>query len=229
MIRFDMSKYREAESIWKFVGSPEGQVGDLAEAILKKPYSLILLDEFEKATTEILNLFLPIFDEGKIKDNLGRELDFSNSLIIATSNAHSEYIFEKLSQNKPFEKIALDLQNLLTEDFPPELLNRFNKVIIFKPLSLENIKKITGLLLEPLKKELAQKYGYQLEISREALEAVAQKGYSKEFGARPLKHAIETEIRDFLAKEILKNNWPKNTSLFIDWKEGQFCVKISRL
>ena len=228
MIRFDMSKYRDPLSIWKFIGSPDGkETGELAEAILRKPYSIVLLDEFEKATTEILNLFLPILDEGKIKDNMERTLDFTNSLIIATSNAHSEYIFEALNKNEPFDKIALELKNLLVKDYPPELLNRFNEVIIFKPLNMEDVKKIAILLLKPIEKELSNKYNYQLKITQTALNQLVEKGYSKEFGARPLKHTIEREVRDLLAKEILENQWPPRTKLVFDWQNDRFCVKIA--
>ncbi len=227
MIRFDMSKYREADGIKKFIGSNNGQPGELSEAILNKPYSIVLLDEFEKASIEVLNLFLPIFDEGKIKDNLGRVLDFSNSLIIATSNAHSQYIFDSLNNNKPFEKISFDLKNnLLTNDFSPELLNRFNEVVVFKPLGMKEIEKIATLLLKPLENELAEKYRYSFKISESALREIIKEGYSKEFGARPLKHAIEKRVRDTLARGILENNWPPNTNLLLDWQNNQFCVKI---
>ncbi len=227
MIRFDMSKYQDSSSIKKFIGSDDGQAGELSEAILNKPYSILLLDEFEKASPEILNLFLPILDEGKIKDNFGRNLNFSNSLIIATSNAHSQYIFDSLNQKKSFDEISFNLKNnLLTKDFSPELLNRFNEVVVFKPLSKKDIRKIAFLLLKPLEKEVSEKYRYSLSFSEKALDALIEKGYSKEFGARPLKHTIEKEIRNLLAEEILKNNWPANTNLLIDWQENQFYVKI---
>ena len=227
MIRFDMSKYKTSLGIWKFIGSPKGEAGDLSSAILKKPYSLILLDEFEKATTEILNLFLPILDEGKITDNLGQKLDFSNSLIIATSNAHSEYIFKELKKGKAFKEIAESLKGLLVEDFPPELLNRFSGITVFKPLTKENIKKIALLKLKPLKEKISQRHEYELEVSEKALEALVEKGYSKEFGARPLEHTIEREIKSLLSKEILKNQWPTGTSLKIDWNGEKFYVNIN--
>ena len=227
IVRFDMSKYRTSLGIWKFIGSPNGESGDLSSAILKKPYSLILLDEFEKATTEILNLFLPILDEGKITDNLGQKLDFSNSLIIATSNAHSEYIFEQLEKGLSYKEINENLKTLLVKDFPPELLNRFTDIIIFKPLSKENIEKIAILKLKPLEEELSQRYRYNLKISEKALSALVKEGYSKEFGARPLEHTIEKEIKSLLSEEILKNQWPAETKIEIDWNEKGFYVNIN--
>jgi len=224
IIRFDMSKYQTKFDLWKFIGSPEGEEGELTKAIKNKPYSVLLLDEFEKASREIQNLFLPIFDEGFIIDNNSNRLNFTNSLIIATSNTHSLFLIEEMRKGRQFPEIVLEFKNLLVKDFPPELLNRFSGLAVFRPLTKEEIKKVTLLNLELLKKTIAEKHHYNLSFSPQAIEVLAEKGYSQEFGVRPLKYVIKREIRGLLAKEILKNNWSPGTNLLIDWQENQFVV-----
>ena len=136
MIRFDMSEYQDKQSIFRFIGSPDGTVsGGLTEAALKKPYSLILLDEFEKAHPDLVNLFLQVFDDGRLTDNLGRIVDFQNTIIIATSNAHSNFIKSEIEAGRTMSAISEELKKKLTEYFRPELLNRFSGIIVFKSLS----------------------------------------------------------------------------------------------
>lgn len=224
IVRFDMSKYQTKFDLWKFIGSPEGEEGKLTKAIRNKPYSVLLLDEFEKASREIQNLFLPIFDEGFIIDNNSNKLNFTNSLIIATSNAHSLFLIEEMRKGRQFSEIVLEFKNLLVKDFPPELLNRFSGLAVFRPLSKEEIKKVTLLNLELLKKIIAEKHHYSLSFSSRVIEVLAEKGYSQEFGVRPLKYVIKKEIRGLLAREILKNSWLPGTNLFVDWQENQFVV-----
>jgi len=227
LIRFDMSKYQKPEAIYKLIGDPENNIlGELSEAILKNPYSVILLDEFEKSHPKVLNLFLPIFDEGKIVDNFGYTLDFSHSLIIATSNANANFIVEALREGKTIPEIEEEFRNSLIEFFPPELLNRFSQIIIFRSLKEEEIKKICQLQLKELKKEMAEK-GIILEFSPRVIERLSEEGFSREFGARPLKRTIERNIRSLLADWLIKNPAPAGTKILIDWDGKYFLKKLS--
>jgi len=169
IIRFDMSKYQKPESVNKLIGDLENNIfGELSEAILKNPYSVILLDEFEKAHPKVLNLFLPIFDEGEIIDNFGYKLDFSHSLIIATSNANANFIVKSLREGKTISEIETPFRESLIKFFPPELLNRFSQIILFKSLGEKEIYQICLLQLKELKKEMARK-GIILEFSQSAI------------------------------------------------------------
>ncbi|MFB6212874.1 MAG: AAA family ATPase [Candidatus Magasanikbacteria bacterium] len=154
MIRFDMSEYQNKESIHQLIGSPDGEkTGALTDAVLNQPYSLILLDEFEKAHSEILNIFLQVFDDGRLTDNLNRTVKFENTIIIATSNAHSKFIKEEIEKGKDVSKISSEIKQKLTDYFKPELLNRFSEIITFKTLDQEEIKKIAKIKLNKLKKK----------------------------------------------------------------------------
>ena len=219
IIRFDMSKYQKPESVNKLIGDLENNIfGELSEAILKNPYSVILLDEFEKAHPKVLNLFLPIFDEGEIVDNFGYKLDFSHSLIIATSNANANFIVESLREGKTILEIETQFRESLIKFFPPELLNRFSQIILFKSLGEKEIYQICLLQLKELKKEMAKK-GIILEFSQKAINQLSKEGFSKEFGARPLKRTIERNIRSLLANWLIKNPPIPGTKVFIDWDQ----------
>jgi len=222
MIRFDMSEYQDKQSIFKFIGSPDGSMsGNLTDAVIKNPYSLILLDEFEKAHPDILNIFLQVFDDGRLSDNFGKVADFSNAIIIATSNAHSNFIKENIEQGKPMTQIGEDLKKKLTDYFRPELINRFSGIIVFKNLSQEDIVAIAKISLRGLAKDLMDSHGIEMEFADEAIKKIANLGYDPVFGARPLRGVISEKIRSVLAEKILKNEVEKGDSLLISIKQDE--------
>lgn len=205
MVRFDMSEYQDKQSIFRFIGSPDGSMsGALTDAVLQKPYSLVLLDEFEKAHPDILNLFLQVFDDGRLTDNMGRTADFQNTIIIATSNANSNFIKESIESGKNMEEVGEELKKKLTESFRPELINRFSGIIVFKSLSKEDTVSIARILLKDLIKDVNTNQGIHLEFSEAAIGKISEWGYDPVFGARPLRGVISDKVRSVLAEKILK-------------------------
>jgi ATP-dependent Clp protease ATP-binding subunit ClpC len=204
MIRFDMTEYQDKQSFERFIGSPDHAVsGMLTEAVFQKPYSLILLDEFEKAFPDILNLFLQVFDDGRLTDNLGRVIDFQNTIIIATSNAHSDILAEALRGGETISQIAEYFKTKLTDIFRPELINRFSKIVVFKNLSPGDVLAIARLNLEELSKQLVAQ-GINVEWDEEAVKLVAHQGFDPVFGARPIRQVISEKLRSPLSELILK-------------------------
>jgi ATP-dependent Clp protease ATP-binding subunit ClpC len=219
MIRFDMSEYQDKQSIFRFIGSPDGSMsGSLTDAVIKKPYSLILLDEFEKAHPDILNIFLQVFDDGRLTDNFGRVVDFSNTIIIATSNANSNFIKEGIEQGKSMSQLSEELKKKLTEYFKPELINRFSEIIVFKSLSQGNIMSIAKILLNNFAQDLKETHNIEMEFADEAIRKIAEWGYDPVFGARPLRGVISDKIRSILAEKILKNEIEKGAMLLVSAK-----------
>lgn len=227
MIRFDMSEYQDKQSVFRFIGSPDGRMpGNLTEAVSQKPYSLILLDEFEKANSDILNLFLQVFDEGRLTDNLGRLVDFQNTIIIATSNAHSEFIKTEIEQGKTMNTIADALKQKLTDYFKPELLNRFSSIIVFRSLIFEEIVAIAKLQLDNLAKTLGENQGIELRFEDSAVKKIAELGYSPVFGARPLRQAISENIRGVLAEKILRKEIGRGNIIKAELEGEKFVFRI---
>lgn len=207
LIRLDMSEFVGEDGIKKLLGSTSDQgesKGQLTEAVFDDPYSLILLDEFEKADSKILDLFLQVFDDGRLTDGLGKTVSFVNSIIIATSNAGSEFIRENLSKgavNKKFKQTLLEF--LQTKNvFKPELLNRFDDIIVFKPLDSAQISQIVKLLLTQFSKSLYEK-DIRISFDQKVLEKIVIEGFDKEFGARPLRRYIQDNIEDLIAQKML--------------------------
>jgi ATP-dependent Clp protease ATP-binding subunit ClpC len=226
MIRFDMTEYQDKQSSFRLIGSPDGQTrGTLTDAVLEKPYSLILLDEFEKANPDVLNLFLQVFDDGRLTDNLGRTVQFDNTIIIATSNAHSAYIKEETEKGTPMAQVAESLKRKLTDFFKPELLNRFSDVIVFKNLSKEDTKAIARLNLKDLVTALSAAQAIDLTFDESAVSAVAEQGYDPVFGARPLRNVISQKLRSVLAELILKGEIKKGDALTCVFENEQFVFK----
>lgn len=222
MVRFDMSEYQDKQSFYRFIGSPDGKIfGALTEAITQKPYSLILLDEFEKAFPDILDLFLQVFDDGRLTDNLGRTVDFQNTIIIATSNARSDVVNDALKHGQTMNQIAEYLKNKLTDVFKPELLNRFSKIVIFNNLLPKDLEKIALINLTDFSK-LAAERGIELEFSQDAIRAVAKLGYEPAFGARPINRVIEECLRAPLAEKILKREVQKGKKYRVVFGEETF-------
>ncbi|MBI5306178.1 ATP-dependent Clp protease ATP-binding subunit [Candidatus Wolfebacteria bacterium] len=225
MARFDMSEYQTKESIMRFIGTPDGKnSGNLTEAITQKPYSLILLDEFEKSHPDILNIFLAVFDDGRLTDNIGRTVDFTNTIIIATSNAHSDFIKDRIEAGDAIEKIGEELKKKLTSYFKPELLNRFSQVIVFKNLSQNDIEAIARFQLKSLVKTLEEQ-GISLNFGDEIVKKIAVLGYDPVFGARPLRGVISEKLRGVLAEKILKGEVIRGSAVKLELKDND--IKIA--
>ncbi len=211
MIRFDMSEYMEKFSVTRLIGAPPGYVGydeggQLTEAVRRKPYSVLLFDEIEKAHPDVFNIFLQILDDGRVTDSQGRLIDFKNTIIILTSNLGSQAILDSISQYEKVTDEAKEMVELaLKNHFRPEFLNRLDEIIYFNALSKTEVYGIVKLLLNDLRKRLGAK-GIELKITKEAIEFIIEKGYDINFGARPLKRTIQAEIETVVAKEMVAQN-----------------------
>lgn len=227
MHRFDMSEYQTKESIARFIGNPDGSTtGALTDAVRALPYSLILLDEFEKAHPDILNLFLQVFDDGRLTDSLGRTADFSNTIIIATSNAHSDFIKEEIEKGKKVPDIADELKKKLTVYFKPELINRFSDIIVFRSLTGKEVETIASILLEEVAATLREAHGVDLTIDLSAVSRIAELGWSPVFGARPLRQVISEHVRGVLAEKILRREVTRGMKLTFAYENGAFDFRI---
>ncbi len=209
ILRIDMSEYMEKHSVARLIGSPPGYVGheeggQLTEAVRRKPYSIVLFDEIEKAHPEVFNVLLQVFDDGRLTDGKGRVVDFTNTVIIATSNIGSEIILNSLKQKKSIKDIDQDIKKLLYQYFKPEFLNRIDEIIVFNPLNKKDIKAIINLQLERVK-SLASGQGIEIvSISPKVVDYLVEKGFSEEFGAREIKRTVYQEIEIPLSKQLLE-------------------------
>lgn len=217
MIRLDMSEYQEKSSITRLIGSLESnQGGQLTEAVRKSPSAVLLLDEIEKAHPDILNIFLQVMDEGRLTDATGRVIDFTNLIIIATSNAGTDFIQEQINKKTPVEVITeILIQEKLKPYFRPEFLNRFDGVVVFKPLNREDIKKIAKLLLKKLTKQIEEK-GIKFRATEEAIAELAEAGYDPAFGARPLRRVLQNRVIDLLAKLLLEGKIERRDEVILN-------------
>ncbi len=205
MIRFDMSEYQTPDSINKLIGNSDGSTtGILTDQVRSKPFSLILLDEIEKAHSEILLTFLQVLDDGRITDSTGRVIDFTNSIIIATSNTGTREIQTVFDKNGTFDEMQNAAMSSVREHFAPEFLNRFTSIIVFNPLSIENVKKIALLMLNKVKK-LADAKNITLTFSNDLLDEIIKRGYNPQWGARPLARVIEDTVETYIADKLLRN------------------------
>ncbi|MCL4160848.1 UNVERIFIED_CONTAM: hypothetical protein GTU68_029471 [Idotea baltica] len=224
MTRIDMSEYQERHAVSRLVGAPPGYVGydeggQLTEAVRRKPYSVVLLDEIEKAHPDTFNILLQVLDEGHLTDNKGRVADFKNTIIIMTSNMGSTIIQERFEATKDIdsaiEAAKVDVLALLKQTVRPEFLNRIDDTIMFTPLSKENITAIVGLQLKGITKMIA-KQGIAFDATQEAVAYLAEKGYNPEYGARPVKRVIQKEVLNALSKEILAGNVTTDSIILLD-------------
>jgi len=216
LVRLDMSEYMEKHTVARLIGAPPGYVGyeeggQLTEAVKRRPYSLILLDEIEKAHPDVFNVLLQILDDGRLTDGKGRTVDFRNTLIIMTSNLGSSVIKEISGDYKAMER---EVRKILEAQFKPEFLNRIDEVIIFRPLSKDIILKIVGLQVDQLKKRLEDRK-ITIEIGREAAELLAERGYDPVYGARPLKRTIQRDVQNPLAMRILAGEYREGDTVVI--------------
>ncbi len=228
MVRIDMSEYQERHSVSRLIGAPPGYIGydeggQLTEAVRRKPYSVILLDEIEKAHPDVFNILLQVLDEGRLTDNKGRVANFKNTIIIMTTNIGSHIIqenLEKITDTNYFEVLEDtkdQVMDLLRKSVRPEFINRIDEIIMFRPLSKSDIRKIVGIQFELIKKRLGES-GVKLDISEKALDRLSKLGYDPQFGARPLKRVLQREILNELSKQILSGKVNKDSIIFVDMK-----------
>ncbi|MEK7630005.1 MAG: ATP-dependent Clp protease ATP-binding subunit [Patescibacteria group bacterium] len=228
MHRFDMSEYQDKQSIFRFIGTPDGEKsGALTDAVMANPYSLVLLDEFEKAHPDILNLFLQVFDDGRLTDSLGRTVDFTNAIIIATSNAHSEFIKEEIEKGRSSDEVGEELKKKLTDYFKPELINRFSEVIVFRNLNEAEIHTITKFLIKDVSDVLAETHGIELAVDEAAVKKIAELGFSPVFGARPLRQVISEKIKGVLADKILRREISRGNKINFVLENNDFQFNIT--
>jgi len=231
IVRIDMSEYMEKFSVSRLIGAPPGYVGydeggQLTEAVRRRPYSVVLFDEIEKAHPDVFNILLQVLDDGRITDSQGRTVDFKNTIIILTSNLGANFILEGIQDDGTISSEAEnEVNGLLRSTFRPEFLNRLDEIIMFKPLTKSQIGGIVDLLLESVKKRLdAKQIG--LEITDKAKSLIIDQGYDVTFGARPLKRFIQSNVETNLAKIILKQDVKPKSMLVVDDEKGELVVKV---
>jgi len=216
LVRLDMSEYQLPDSLKKMIGDVDGTLGYLTEAVRKKPFTLVLLDEVEKAHPDILNLFLQVLDDGRLTDGQGRTISFSESIIIATSNIGAVYIQEQIKLQTPLPHIKQELiDNQLNKYLRPELINRFDGIIVFKPLSEQDVFAVAALMLKKIKKNLAEK-GIDLKADKAGVAVLAKEGYDPKFGARPLRRLLQDKIENIIANKILAGELKRRDTVIID-------------
>ena len=233
LTRIDMSEYQERHSVSRLIGAPPGYVGydesgQLTEAVRRKPYSVVLLDEIEKAHPDVFNILLQVLDDGRLTDNKGRIVNFKNTMVIMTSNVGSHIIQQKLTElnNQNRDAVLEDTKKqvfqLLKQTIRPEFLNRVDELIMFTPLTLDEINNVVRLQLDEVKNML-EKSQIKVGFTESAINWLAQVGYDPQFGARPIKRVIQREVLNTLSRKILANEVTKETGIEIDY-DGQKLV-----
>jgi ATP-dependent Clp protease ATP-binding subunit ClpB len=231
MVRIDMSEYQERHTISRLIGAPPGYVGyeesgQLTEAVRRKPYSVVLLDEIEKAHPDVFNILLQVLDDGRLTDNKGRTVDFKNTIIIMTSNIGSHIIQENLEEatdknrDEVFDRTREEVFDLLKKTIRPEFLNRIDEIVMFKPLTQDEIQTVVELQLGLVQKML-EKSDIRLKVSKNAITLIAVQGFDPQFGARPIKRVIQKNLLNELSKMILAGNVNKDKEIVVDEKEGK--------
>ena len=229
LIRIDMSEYMEKYSTSRLIGAPPGYVGyeeggQLTEAVRRKPYSVVLFDEIEKAHPDVFNILLQVLDDGRITDSQGRTVDFKNTIIILTSNLGSDYILEGINDKGEISKEAKEQVNdLLKKSFRPEFLNRLDEIVFYKPLKKEEVTKILDLLIVDLEKRLEDKH-ITLELTNNAKEYLIDNGYDEVYGARPLKRFVTKKLETLIAEKILQQEIKPSTKVVVDCKDNKLII-----
>jgi len=231
MVRIDMSEYQERHTVSRLVGAPPGYVGyeesgQLTEAVRRKPYSVVLLDEIEKAHPDVFNILLQVLDDGRLTDNKGRTVDFKNTIIIMTSNIGSHIIQENLekitdkNRDEVYNQTRDQVFELLKKTMRPEFLNRIDEIIMFKPLTKDEIHKVVELQVGGIQKMLA-KNDIRLKATKKAIQFIATQGFDPQFGARPIKRIIQKNLLNELSKMILEGKVNKDKEIVVDEKAGK--------
>ena len=230
MVRIDMTEYMEKYSVSRLIGAPPGYVGydeggQLTEAVRRKPYSVVLFDEIEKAHPDVFNILLQVLDDGRITDSQGRTVDFKNTIIILTSNLGSQYLLDGIDENGNISEEAREgVMNELRRSFRPEFLNRLDETIFFRPLTKDNLKGIIDIMLDSLKKRLADK-SLGLEITDAAKELIIDRGFDPVYGARPLRRYLQSSLETLVARKILSGDLDADSTITVDVENGELVCK----
>ena len=234
MIRIDMSEYMEKHAVARLIGAPPGYVGyeeggQLTEAVRRRPYTVVLFDEIEKAHHDVFNVLLQILDDGRLTDNQGRTVDFKNSIIIMTSNIGSPLLIENASETgQTAEHVRKKVMAELRASFRPEFLNRVDDIVLFKPLTLSEIKRIVDLQLNLLRARLADRH-INLELADAAREFIAREAYDPVYGARPLKRFLQRHVETPLSRKILSGDVRDNSRVTVEFKKGELVFESTPL
>jgi ATP-dependent Clp protease ATP-binding subunit ClpB len=226
MVRIDMSEFMEKHTVSRLIGAPPGYIGyeeggKLTEAVRRRPYCVILLDEIEKAHRDVFNILLQVLDDGRLTDNHGKTVDFTNTIVVMTSNIGSQAIQQIAEEGGTEDEIREAVTANLKGIFAPEFLNRIDETIVFHPLNRAEIRRIVDLQIKRLQKLLDEK-DLQLEVTEAARNQIAAVGYDPTYGARPLKRVIQQQLQNRLASEILKGEFAPGTKVRIDYRDGDF-------
>ena len=235
MTRIDMSEYQERHAVSRLIGAPPGYVGydeggQLTEAVRRRPYSVILLDEIEKAHPDVFNILLQVLDDGRLTDNKGRMVNFKNTIIIMTSNIGSHIIQENLedideeNKMKVLAKTKNEVYELLKKTIRPEFLNRIDEVIMFEPLTRENVAQIVKIQFSQIQKLLTEQ-DVNIKITPEAIDWLAQLGYDPQFGARPIKRVMQKQVLNELSKQVLSGTINKDKEIILDMFDNKFVFR----
>jgi len=225
-VRIDMSEYMEKHTVARLIGAPPGYVGyeeggRLTEAVRRRPYSVVLLDEIEKAHRDVFNVLLQVLDDGRLTDSLGHTVDFTNTIVVMTSNIGSQVIQEITKEGGSEEEVRNAVKEALQARFLPEFLNRIDETIVFHPLDQKHIRRIVQLQVNRLIGQ-AEKAGITLECTDTAIDEIARLGYDPVYGARPLKRVIQQQLQNELAKELLAGHFPEGSAVRIDFVQDGF-------
>ena len=232
IVRFDMSEFQERHTVSRLVGAPPGYVGyeeagQLTETVRRKPYSVLLLDEIEKAHPDVFNILLQILDDGRLTDAQGRTVNFKNTVVIMTSNLGAERILASARKRESFEELRDDLLEMLKQSLRPEFLNRIDEVIVFRALTSEQVKEIARLMVEHVARRLrAQRI--KVEFSEAAVSHIAEKGFDPQFGARPLKRAVQRMVESQLSRRVLRGDLEPGDNVTVDFRDGELQFDITK-
>jgi ATP-dependent Clp protease ATP-binding subunit ClpB len=231
IVRIDMSEYQEKHTVSRLIGAPPGYIGydeggQLTEAIRRKPWSVVLFDEVEKAHRDVFNVLLQVFDDGRLTDSQGRTVDFKNTVIIMTSNLGSQHLLEGVdSKGNLRESTINEVMQDLRAHFPPEFLNRVDETVMFKPLTEDQIVRIVDLLMKELRKRLADRR-ITIELTAKAREHIAHEGYDPLYGARPLKRFLQNALENLLAKQLVAGEIHDGAKVTVDVAQHELTLKV---
>jgi ATP-dependent Clp protease ATP-binding subunit ClpB len=231
MVRIDMSEYQERHTVSRLLGAPPGYIGyeeggQLTEAVRRKPYSVVLFDEIEKAHADVFNTLLQVLDDGRLTDSQGRTVDFRNTVIIMTSNIGSQYLLEGITPSGEIKPEAREMvMGELRRHFRPEFLNRVDDIVLFKPLTLAEIEKVVDLMLGDVRRRLADR-NMTLEVSQAAMEFIAEQGFDPVYGARPLRRFISHELETRIGRALIGGEVDDGATILIDLSEGDLTVEF---
>ena len=232
MVRIDMSEFMERHTVSRLIGAPPGYVGyeeggELTEAVRRRPYCVVLLDEIEKAHRDVFNILLQVLDDGRLTDNHGHTVDFTNTIVVMTSNIGSQVIQEITREGGSQETIREAVKETLETRFLPEFLNRIDEMIIFEPLEATQIRRIVDFQIARLKKQLEANH-LDFEVTDTALDEIATRGYDPAYGARPLKRVIQQQIAKPARAGIAQAQVPEGTKIRVDFRDGEFTFETGQ-